>query len=416
MSDPVMSPSSKKKKYILFSIVAIALGLLVCFFWLFYFRYYEYTNDAYVEGNKVVITPLIDGFVTAIHTDDTFLAKKGQLLVELDKTDALIAYNIAKEEYAKIIREISQAFHDVFIAKENIERTKAELLKAIQDYEHRLNVIDEAGVSIEEFEHAIAALRSTYHYLKMQIALFEKALSFVQGTSLHEHPSIKAAREKFIFAFVNLYRCNIYSPVDGLVAQRQIQVGMRINAGFYMMSVVPLDQIWVNANYKETQAGRMRLGQKVRVTSDLYGDDVVFDGVILGIPGAAGNAYSILPPQNLSGNWIKIVQRLPVRIGLQKDQLLKYPLRLGLSMETLVDLRNQGGQLVPDSSQVAPLYETNIFMKEEDGSEVVADEIFNQNKDESLMPYIYDILSVEQMVIDPAVDSLLSSLAPYDKF
>lgn len=397
MAEAIPDALSKKRKKIAwtFSLCIAVLAIAFFFFWLLYLRFIEYTDDAYVEGNQVFATPLHPGFITAIHTDDTFLVKKGQLLVELDQTDSLIALNLAKKNLAQVVREVCQLFHQVFAYQAEIEVKRAELIKAGQDYEHRKDVIDEGGVSLEDFEHAIAALRANYFSLKMTEVLYEKSLSLIQGTSIKNHPLVLEAADKLRDAWVHLYRCNIYSPVEGLVAQRKIQVGMWVDAGQLLMSVIPLDQIWVNANFKETQLKKMRIGQKVKITSDLYGRDTVFQGTIVGLPGAAGNAFSLLPPQNLSGNWIKIVQRLPVRVALDPEELKYHPLRIGLSMEATADLREQQGLLIPTSSAGAPTYETPIFALEELGDEEEIGKIIEENLDPTLLSYAEAPLTIE---------------------
>jgi membrane fusion protein, multidrug efflux system len=392
MTEPTLSQEqiSKRKKRISFTYWSIIglLALSALCYWLFFWRHREYTDDAYVEGNLVVITPLQSGFVKSILTDDTYWVEKGQLLVELDETNAKIAFQKAKEQLAETVREVCQSFHSVFAYQAEIQSRKAEFIKAAQDYEHRLHVIEAGGVSIEDFEHAEAALRSTFFLLQMTEVLYEKALAFVRGTTLLNHPMVLAASDSARQAWVNLYRCKIYAPVEGLIAQRKIQVGMWTDSGYPMMAVIPLDQIWINANFKETQMKRMRIGQTVKIRSDLYGRDTVFHGKIVGLPGGAGNAFSLLPPQNLSGNWIKIVQRLPVRVGLDPEELRLHPLRVGLSMEATVDLRDQEGLLVPESSAGSPHYKTPIFELEEQGDEKWIKDIILSNVDPTLSNYI----------------------------
>ncbi|SRR5581483_9527044 len=380
-------PQRRKRISIILIVVFLILGIAFLLFWLLYLRFIEYTDDAYVEGNQVYITPLHSGFVTAIHSDDTYLVEKGQLLIDLDKTDAIIALNQAEKNLAQVVREVCQMFHQVFVYQAEIEVKKAEFIKTAQDYEHRKAVIEEGGVSLEDFEHSIAFLSGSFYSLQMTELLYEKALSLVQGTAIINHPLVLEASDKVRDAWVKLYRCQIYSPVKGLVAQRKIQVGMWVDAGKPLMSVIPLDQIWVNANYKETQLKKMRIGQKVKITSDLYGRDIVFHGTIAGLPGAAGNAFSLLPPQNLSGNWIKIVQRLPVRVMLDPAQLEQHPLRIGLSMEAIVDLKDQEGLLVPKDHEVSPLYQTQIFDFEELGDEDAIDAVLYANIDPALSMY-----------------------------
>lgn len=390
---------SPKRRKILFAylIGTLILSASTFLYWFIVWRYKEYTNDAYVEGNQVYITPLHSGFLKAIHTDDTFLVKQGQLLIELDETDAKIALDQAREQLAQAVRGVCQMFHSVFAYRAEIEMKKAEFIRSAQDYEHRQNVIEAGGVSTEEFEHAIASLRSNFFSLQMTEILYDKALSLVQNTSIQMHPHVLAAADKVRDAWVKLYRCKIYSPVEGLAAQRTIQVGMWVESGTPLLSVIPLNQIWVNANYKETQMKRMRIGQQVEITSDLYGGDVVYHGTIVGLPGAAGNAFSLLPPQNLSGNWIKIVQRLPVRVALDPEELVAYPLRIGLSMEATTNTQDIEGKLVPLTTAGSPLYDTPIFQKEETGDKDLIESILMQNLDPELGQYLQTPLTTETL-------------------
>ncbi len=217
--------------------------------------------------------------------------------------------------------------------------------------------------------------------------MYDKAAAFVQGTSLRNHPAVLSTAETLRNAYVQLFRSNIYAPVEGLVAQRTVQVGMWVQPSQPLMSVIPLDQMWVNANYKETQMKNMRIGQSVRLTSDLYGSGVVYHGCVVGLPGGAGNAFSLLPPQNLSGNWIKIVQRLPVRVALDPEEIVCHPLRLGLSMEAKVDLTTREGALVPDRADCGPTYATTAFVREEAGDCELIERIFNENLDPNLKAY-----------------------------
>jgi membrane fusion protein (multidrug efflux system) len=408
---PSTNNSKKRKKLtvVYWGIVFVIL-LLLFFYWLFILRFEEYTNDAYVQGNQVFITPLRPGFIQAIHTDDTYLVKKGQLLVELDRVDSAIRLERVQNELAKIVRQVSQEFHAVFAYQADIEVRRAELIRTAEDYTHRYDVLPAQAVSLEDFQHAVAALRSSYYALKNTEALFDQALAFVQGTTIKNHPWVQASAADLKDAFVQYYRCNIYSPVEGLAAQRTIQVGMWVDSGQPLLSVIPLDQIWVNANYKETQMKKMKIGQNVDVRSDLYGGDVVYHGKIVGLPGGAGNAFSLLPPQNLSGNWIKIVQRLPVRVELDPEELKSYPLRVGLSMETYVDLRDQDGSLVPSSNQGSPTYQTSIYEEEERGVLEMIERILNENIDPMLLFYADNPLHLKKKELD----SRLKKLIPFD--
>jgi len=381
-----------------------AIFFILFLLWFFYFRYFKYTDDAYVQGNQVYITPLHPGFVTSIRTDDSFFVEKGQLLVTLDQTDAKIALERARENLAQTVRQVCETFHQVFVYRAEIDLKTAELIRDAQDFQHRYEVFRAQGVSVEDYEHSIAALRAQYASLEMTGAQYHKTLAAVQNTSLKTHPLIVAATDEVRDAWVRLYRCNIYAPVSGLAAQRTIQVGMWIPAGQPLMSVIPLDQIWVNANYKETQLKSMRLGQHVDITADLWGISHVFHGKIVGLPGGAGNAFSLLPPQNLSGNWIKIVQRLPVRVALDPEEIEQYPLRIGLTCRAVVDVRNQAGRIVPDNTKGSPHYETSIFEIEERGDRELIDSVIASNLDPILSEFSDTKLQPPKVVINfPAI-------------
>lgn len=391
---------NKRSSSFYFTIFLLILFVFLFLYWFFVWRHEVYTNDAYVQGNQVYIKSLRPGFVTGIYTDDSFLVKKGQLIVSLNETDSRIALEKAKKKLAQTVRDVCQAFHDVFILAADIDVKKAEHLKAQQNLKHRYDVISAKGVSLEDYQHAQDDLKATTASLKSTQNNYKKMLAFVQGTSISEHPWVQAAAQEVRDAWVQLYRCKIYAPVDGLVAQRTIQVGMWLSPKQPLMAIIPLNQIWVNANYKETQLKKMRIGQKVRFTSDLYGSSVVFHGKIVGLPGGAGNAFSLLPPENLSGNWIKIVQRLPVRVALEQDELKKYPLRIGLSLEVTTDLSDQDGLLVPTSTSGSPRYLTDIFQKEETGDEELIADIIKSNLDPTLQEYANAPLSLNKIALN----------------
>lgn len=392
-----------KKKASYFLIIFLLIVFLALFlYWFVIWRLQEYTNDAYVQGNQVYIKSLRPGFVTAIYTDDSFLVKKGQLLIHLNETDSLIALEKAKKHLAQTVRDVCQAYHNVFMLASEIDVKRALYLKSKQDFKHRNDVIKAKGVSLEDFQHALDDLRANTAALKSIKSNFQKSLAFIQGTSIENHPLVQAAAQEVRDAWVQLYRCKIYSPVDGLVAQRTIQVGMSVTSKEPLMAIIPLDQIWVNANFKETQMKNMRIGQPVSFTSDLYGKSIVYHGKIVGLPGGAGNAFSLLPPENLSGNWIKIVQRLPVRVALNNNELKKYPLRIGMSLEVTTDITNQDGLLVPNNNSLSPIYTTDIFQKEEKGNSDLIAQVIASNIDPSLKRYASTIFQAEHLAFNKA--------------
>lgn len=380
---------SKKRQIVVYACTAFfTLGLIigVCW-WIIDIHHYRRTNDCYVHGNQIPITPLIDGFLTSVRTDDTYLVEKNQILFTQDETNSIIALNEAKKNLANAVRNVCQIYHEAFANESDILVKKAEYLRAREFYNHRLEVVEQGAVAFEDFQYYQTQMEATENaYEQAKSAFFEK-VALIQGVSIRENPTVIRAAEQVIQAWVNLYRCKTYAPVRGLVAQRVAQVGTWVKAGDPLLSIIPLDQIWVNANFKETQMKRMKIGQPVKVWADMYGPNVVYHGVIVGLPGGAGNAFTILPPQNLSGNWIKIVQRLPVRVVIDPQDLVKYPLRLGMTCHARVNIRNQSDSYFQTPEEVAPSYYTDIYKQETYGSWDLVDSIFQANLDPSLAVY-----------------------------
>ncbi len=389
----------KKAKHQHIVLIIALCVIFLCFFlyWLFVWRFEVYTTDSYIQGNLVTIKPLRPGFVTGIYTDDTYYVKKGQLLVSLNETDSIIALEKAKQKLAQSVRDVCQAFHNVFVFAADIKMKKAEHMKAQQNFKHRHDVIHMKGVSLEDYQNAADNLRASSASLESTQNNYQKTLAFIQGTSITEHPLVQAAAQEVRDAWVQLYRCKIYAPVDGIIAQRSVQVGMWLSPSDGLMSIIPLDQIWINANYKETQLSDIRLGQPVRIVSDLYGNSVVFHGKIAGLPGAAGNAFALLPPENLSGNWIKIVQRLPVRVSLDPEELKKHPLRVGLSLRVTTDISNPNGSLDNTMTTESPRYSTDIFQQEEAGVNELLTHIIATNIDPNLQQYAQTVFASNEL-------------------
>ncbi len=384
--------SLKRKRFWftwIFVFVVFSLIIAFCIYWVTSLRYIKRTSDAYVQGNQVLITPLVNGFITEIYTDDTFLVEKGQLLIQLDPTDSKLAYEDAKQNFSMVIREVCATYHQVFAYQAEIHIREAECVKAEEFYNHRREVLNQGAISLEDFQTAEADLEATYFAWSNAKSLYEKEVSFIIGRSIRDNPLVIAAEDRLSQAAINLYRTKIFAPVRGLVAQRDAQLGMWVSSGAPLLRVIPLDQIWVNVNYKETQMKNMKIGQKVELKADMYGSGILYKGTIVGLPGGAGNAFSILPPQNLSGNWIKIVQRLPVRVALEDDDLVSHPLRIGMTMRSKVDVRKQSGSYLPKSSQGAPIYKTSIYENEIEKSKKQTLNLFLENADPSLEAYFF---------------------------
>lgn len=375
-----LKSNPKRKKAIFITLLVFAiLGCAWFAYWLFYGRFHQYTDDAYVDGNNVVLTPQVPGIVISFSIIDADYVTKNRVLVELDKTDARIALDKALADLGSAVRSVMQMFEQAKQYKATLAMRKAEFIKAAQDYEHRKNLVDEGGVSLEDFEHAVAELQSNFADLIATEHQYIAALAQIENTTVETHPLVDQAKNQVRDAFVFYQRCTIKAPVSGLVAQRTVQVGQRVEKGQSLMAIVPLDQMWVTANFKETQLSKMRVGQPADIDSDIYGRKVKFRGNVAGIGGGTGSVFSVLPPQNATGNWIKIVQRIPVRIALDQNQIKQYPLRLGLSMKVTVNVSDVEKPFIPPERPESPLFETDIFENEEEGVEELIAEVIAEN-------------------------------------
>lgn len=327
----------------------------------FHGRYYEETEDAYVDGDQVQIGPLIAGTVTRINVKDGDLVEQGQILVELDPSDTAIALEQAKADLAATVRRVRGLFSDVDSYRAQVETRKVELDQAHSDFERRRKLAAAGAVSQEEMYHARDTLGSAENALTSARQQLSSTLALVEGTTVATHPEVQAVSARLHKAYIDNARTRLAAPVGGYVAKRSVQPGARVEPGAALMAVIPLHRVWVDANFKETQIRQMRIGQPVEVTADLYGKDVEFRGHIESIGVGTGSAFALLPAQNASGNWIKIIQRVPVRIALENEQLQSHPLRLGLSTRVKVDLHRQTGQVLPTRTDMTARYSTDIY-------------------------------------------------------
>jgi membrane fusion protein (multidrug efflux system) len=317
----------------------------------------ETTDNAYVQAHVVQITPQVGGTVLAVHAEDTDQVAAGQVMVRLDPADARMALDQAEAQLAQTVREVRTLYANnatlaaqVALREADVSKAQSDLLRAQDDVTRRTPLLAAGAVAREEYHHAEAQLASTRSVLaSVQSALAaakEQAtsnLALTDDTSVEEHPNVKRAAARVREAFLALKRVELIAPVKGMVARRTVQVGQRVQAGMPLMSLVTLDHVWVDANFKESQLQRIRMGQPVTLTADVYGDKVAFHGKVVGLGAGTGSAFSLLPAQNATGNWIKIVQRVPVRIALSAQELKAHPLRVGLSMDAVVDVRQQDG-------------------------------------------------------------------------
>ena len=337
------NPAKRKKVMKIIAGIFISLGTVLVLYWLLYARYFEDTDNAYVQGNVVQITPQIAGTVAKIHVDDTDLVKAGQVLVNLDPADTKVAVEQAEAQLAQTVREVRTLYtsHRQFDA--NLAQRQVELKRAEDDLAQRKKQAEGGIISQEDLRHAEAAVNAAREAVTAAREQMMSGQALVEGTSVKAHPNVKRAAAQLEQALIAYQRTLLLSPVDGQVAKRSVQLGQRVSPGAPLMAVIPRDRLWVEANFKEAQLRNMRVGQKVELISDLYGSSVRYDGIIVGIAAGTGAAFALLPAQNASGNWIKVVQRVPVRIALDPKQLAEHPLRIGLSMTADVDLHDQQG-------------------------------------------------------------------------
>lgn len=331
------NPARRKRLLTILALIFIVAGVAWGIHWFIYSRSHESTDDAYVAGNLIRVTPRVDGTVVAVLADDTGHVKQGQILVKLDDTDARLALDKAEADLGETVRRISQTFeaHDQQTA--NLAVKQRNLEQAEHDLGRREQAVAIQAVSKEEAEHARSARDKARSELDLARAQLAASNAEVARTSVDSHPAVKQAEARLREAWLALNRCEILAPAEGLVARRSVQIGQQVTPGMALMAIVPMSQLWVEANFKEDQLKGMTAGQSVHLVSDLYGSAVTFHGTVAGLSPGTGSVFSLLPPQNASGNWIKIVQRLPVRIALDPKELTDHPLRVGLSMKVDVE-------------------------------------------------------------------------------
>tara|TARA_R110001606_G_scaffold169296_1_gene314257 strand:- start:5551 stop:6753 length:1203 start_codon:yes stop_codon:yes gene_type:complete len=337
------------------------------------------TDDAYVEGNIVSITPETVGTVTQITADDGDFVEKGQVLVRFDKADADLEYENSKAKLAQAVRQVRAMFNNVTQAEAVVDANKIALHKAERDYDRRKNMVKAGGLSQEDLSHAKDMVDSAQTQLAVAIEQLKAQSSMISGTTVETHPIVQSAITDVKQAYLTKQRTDIVAPVTGYVARRQVQLGQRVSPSSTLMAIVPLNDVWVDANFKETQLNSMRIGQPVSLISDLYGDEVVFHGTVESLGIGTGSAFSVLPAQNATGNWIKIVQRLPVRIKLDTHDITSHPLRIGLSMNVDVDTSNTSGKLLSTISPEKPRFDTNAYDKPMENIQQIISQIIKDN-------------------------------------
>jgi membrane fusion protein (multidrug efflux system) len=325
----------------------------------------ESTEDAYVEGNLVQVTPQLGGTGTRITADNTDVVHAGDKLVELNPLDARLALERAEAALSKAARQVRAQFANARQLRANVRLREADLAKAESDLARRRGLVDSGAVSGEDLRHANDAAAVARAALEAARQQAQAAEVLVEGTSVESHPDVAAAIAQVRDAAVALSRTTLAAPVGGIVARRNVQIGQRVAQGSALMAIVPLDQMWVTANLKEDQLTDVRIGQPVSLTTEVYGSKVVFHGRVAGQEAGTGSAFAAVPAQNATGNWIKVVQRVPVRIALDPAEVGRHPLRLGLSMRADIDTRDQRGVPLMQAGMPRQQYATTVFEREE---------------------------------------------------
>ncbi|HEY9131613.1 MAG TPA: HlyD family efflux transporter periplasmic adaptor subunit [Dyella sp.] len=382
-ADATAVPPKKSRRGLLLRLLAGVLVLVAIAWGLWYYfdgRWYEGTDDAYVNGNIVQVTPQVPGTVVTIGADDGDLVHAGDVLVTLDRANTEVALAEAKANLGSTVRRVRGLYSTVSGAQADVAVRKVALDKARADYNRRRDLAKSGAISSEELSHALDALNSAQSAMTTAEQQLQTNKVLVDDTVVASHPDVMAAAARLRQAYLDNLRTTIIAPVDGYVAKRSVQLGQRIAVGAPLMAVVPLHQVWIDANFKETQLTHMRLGQPVEVTADVYGGSVKYKGTVESLGVGTGSAFSLLPAQNATGNWIKIVQRVPVRIFFtDPKQLDEHPLRIGLSTDVEVSLHDQSGPMLAQKAPTSPAFNTDVYTKQLTQANGVIDQIIHAN-------------------------------------
>ncbi|EPF5517224.1 multidrug efflux MFS transporter periplasmic adaptor subunit EmrA [Yersinia enterocolitica] len=358
-------PQNKKKQrkrvLLLLTGIFIIIGVAYLIYWFLVLRHHQETDNAYVSGNQVQIMSQVPGSVVSVNFENTDLVKSGDILLTLDPTDAEQAYEQAQTALANTVRQTHQLIINSKQYQANIALKKTELSKAQNDLKRRVVLGSVDAIGREELQHARDAVDAAQASLDVAIAQYNANQALVLNTPLEKQPAVEQAAAKLRDAWLALQRTKVVSPITGFVSRRSVQVGVEIANGAPLMAVIPANEMWIDANFKETQLANMRIGQPATVVTDFYGDDVVFQGKVVGLDMGTGSAFSLLPAQNATGNWIKVVQRLPVRIELDAKQLAEHPLRIGLSTTVRVDTADTDGLVLAQNVRKEPAFVTNAL-------------------------------------------------------
>ncbi|KTB56226.1 hemolysin D [Pseudomonas viridiflava ICMP 13104] len=373
------NPGKRRFLLILLAIIVVLCGLGIWAWYEVYGQWSEETDDAYVNGNVVEITPLVTGTVISIGADDGDLVHEGQVLLKFDPSDAEVSLQSAEANLGKVVRQVRGLYSNVDGMKAQLAAQRTAVQTAQDNYNRRRSLAAGGAISQEELSHARDSLTSAQSALNSLQQQLSTSVALVDDTVVSSHPDVKAAAAQLRQAYLANARSTLVAPVTGYVAKRTVQLGQRIQPGTATMAVIPLDQLWIDANFKETQLGKMRIGQPVEISSDLYGSDVKYSGTIDSLGAGTGSAFALLPAQNATGNWIKIVQRVPVRVHINPEELAKHPLRVGLSTTVEVNLHDQSGPVLAQQPRKQAAFSTQVYTEQLADADALISRLIHDN-------------------------------------
>ncbi|MBS5277621.1 MAG: EmrA/EmrK family multidrug efflux transporter periplasmic adaptor subunit [Haemophilus parainfluenzae] len=369
----------RKKGLSIFILLLLLIAIGSAAYWFFFIKGFEETEDAYVSGNQVMVSSQVAGNISKINVDNMDPVQAGDVLLELDDTNAKLSFEQAKSNLANAVRQISQLNYTVKQLKSAVRANEITLAQAQGNLNRRVQLVKDGAIDKESFQHAKEAVELAKANLTTSQNQLGANQALLLDGPLSEQPQIQSAVSNLKQAWLNLERTKIRSPIKGYVARRNAQVGQAVSVGGALMAVVTTDQMWLDANFKETQLTHMRIGQPVEIHFDLYGKDKTFNGKVVGIEMGTGSAFSLLPTQNATGNWIKVVQRVPVRIQLDPQQLAENPLRIGLSATVKVNVSDSQGKTLRNQAPSTTLYSTNVLQYDESAVNNLIESIIRDN-------------------------------------
>lgn len=369
----------RKKGLSIFILLLLLIAIGSAAYWFFFIKGFEETEDAYVSGNQVMVSAQVAGNISKINVDNMDPVQAGDVLLELDDTNTKLSFEQAKSNLANAVRQISQLNYTVKQLKSAVRANEITLAQAQGNLNRRVQLVKDGAIDKESFQHAKEAVELAKANLTTSQNQLEANQALLLDGPLSEQPQIQSAVSNLKQAWLNLERTKIRSPIKGYVARRNAQVGQAVSVGGALMAVVTTDQMWLDANFKETQLTHMRIGQSAEIHFDLYGKDKTFNGKVVGIEMGTGSAFSLLPTQNATGNWIKVVQRVPVRIQLDPQQLAENPLRIGLSATVKVNVTDSQGETLRDQAPATTLYSTNVLQYDESAVNNLIESIIRDN-------------------------------------